>query len=166
MARLAPTPGTPQPNAELSTPDSVRIYVMPPAPEDFGEAGISHWKHYCGVYLKLGNLSSAWIPAIVNICRLFDYLHVIQQALDEEGTMIIKWQKDSDGDMQPNRVMNPLLRDFVKITKDIHMMLNDMGMTPYSSKVSQFNMNSSGDLSPIGKKPAITRPATPQNTPV
>ena len=156
---------TPNLANQLSTPESLRIYEIPPHPEDFSPVGIAYWQHYCGIYLSLNNLSRGWLVAIENICRLQDYTSVMQGVLDSQGVMLIDWIQDKDssgkatGEATPRSKCNPLFRDYMKATHQIHSMLGDMGLTPYSAKVAQLNMNSPSDLAPkVGGKPAVARP--------
>lgn len=140
---------------QISTPETLRILTMPEPPPDFGAVGKAHFYHYCGIYLKLGNMSISWLPVIINICRLHDYMGTIQEALDEQGTMILTFENGA-----PRSRINPLFKDYLKAASQLQRMLGDLGMTPYTARVSQINMSTPSDLSPRnGSKPAIAAPA-------
>lgn len=102
---------------------------IPDPVETLGEFGKEKWKQIATILIGRGTWSLDWVVALEHICREYDNLFALDQALEEPGqSLMVSTLKGQ------SFKMNPLLEYRLKTEALIQAMLGQFGLTPISAK--------------------------------
>lgn len=131
---MAITNKLPSPNRPGPTPTSVSLVIqtttlIPDPPATLGEIGAIRWIEIATILVQRGTWSLDWIPSLEHLCREYDNLYYVDQALAEPGSMMLS--PSSNG---RTLKVNPLLEYRLKTEGFIQSQLNGFGLTPASCR--------------------------------
>src|SRR5262245_32264136 len=100
---------------------------LPATPSSLGVAGKVRWQQIGGILLGRKTWSNDWVPALEHLCREYDHLAFIDNALrDPQQKMLVP---STNGRTLKT---NPLLDLRLKIEAFIQSQLSYFGLTPMS----------------------------------
>lgn len=103
--------------------------TMPDPPPTLLAHGKDRWTQFATILLNRKVWSTDWIPALEHLCREYDNLAMIDEALNGEGeTMLVP---STNG---RTFKCNPLMEYRLKIEAFIQSQLMAFGLTPMSAK--------------------------------
>jgi P27 family predicted phage terminase small subunit len=102
---------------------------FPDAPHYLGAMGKVRWVQIADILVKRKTWSNDWVPALEHLCREYDNLAFIDQALREPNQFMLV--PSTNGRTMKT---NPLLDHRLKIEAFIQSQLSAFGLTPASSK--------------------------------
>lgn len=111
-------------NFEVKTTD-----ILPDPPKSLGEEGCRRWKELGTIIVGRKIWSNDWVPALEHLCRSYDNLFAIDEALNQPG------ESYTVVSMNARSVKtHPLLDYRLKVECYLNSQLNYFGLTPMSSK--------------------------------
>lgn len=103
--------------------------VVPNPPESLGKEGRRRWSDIANILVGRKTWSLDWLPALEHLCRSYDNLKEIDEAL--AGPYETMTVASTNG---RSLKCNPLLDYRLKVEAFIESQLNYFGLTPMSSK--------------------------------
>ena len=103
--------------------------LLPEPPGSLGLVGKVRWRQIGGILLGRKTWSNDWVPALEHICREYDHLAFIDNALKDPNCKMLV--PSTNGRTLKT---NPLLDLRLKIEAFIQSQLSYFGLTPMSAK--------------------------------
>jgi phage terminase small subunit len=109
------------------------VNEFPQPPGSLEDEGRSRWIEIATILKKRGMWTDDWRPALEHLCRQYDYLGALDEAIkNAEATpegfpMLLKG-------MGNNYKLNPIMDHRVRLVASIRLLLNDFKLTPAADK--------------------------------
>lgn len=103
--------------------------TLPDPPTTLGEAGKVRWIQIGTILQGRKMWSRDWIPSLEQICKNYDDLAQLDNAINQEGVNMLVPSTNGR-----TLKVNPLLEYRLKVKCFIHSQLSAYGLTPMSSK--------------------------------